>query len=453
MRTLLIPAVLCIAVLSNLAQAAGTDASALERELLQRISNAQSQLNKTETRIAAERAKLAKELGRLERQVNALEQQTAAARRQADEKNLSLSKLQERLQQWTSQRNYQNNLLQQFLRQQGQNDSAAQPLDEQLQRISQLAADSERWLEPAFVPAELVQENGSITPAQRLSLGPVHWMLAGDQAFRAQQQDGEWRVMQTLSGSGQQALLALQQGENASLTFDPSLSLATQIPDETLPEHLQKGGIWVVPILLFALLALTIAALKGVQLTRLPKVVSYTPAALLNLLQLSDKGQGLSPLKANSMQQRLLTLAQQSPSARERDDQLFLQLQQDRVHLERRLTAIAITASVSPLLGLLGTVSGMIETFRMMTLFGSGNPEVVSGGIAQALITTELGLVVAIPALVIHSLLSRRARRYYQELENFAILLSKANGYDTDPQASASTTTDQPSAPQEAVTV
>ncbi|MCA6063673.1 MotA/TolQ/ExbB proton channel family protein [Thalassolituus marinus] len=132
------------------------------------------------------------------------------------------------------------------------------------------------------------------------------------------------------------------------------------------------------------------------------------------------------------MQAALLTVAREIPQQQERDDQLFLQLQHNRIQLERRLTAIAITASVSPLLGLLGTVSGMIETFRMMTLFGSGNPEVVSGGIAQALITTELGLVVAIPALVIHSLLSRRARAYYQQLENFALLLSKADNNSND---------------------
>ena len=69
------------------------------------------------------------------------------------------------------------------------------------------------------------------------------------------------------------------------------------------------------------------------------------------------------------MQMALLNIAKQSRTDLERDDQLFQQLQQDKVTLEKRLTAIAITASVAPLLGLLGTVSGMIETFRMMTIF------------------------------------------------------------------------------------
>jgi len=67
-----------------------------------------------------------------------------------------------------------------------------------------------------------------------------------------------------------------------------------------------------------------------------------------------------------------------------------------------------------------------------MTLFGSGDPEVVSGGIAQALITTELGLVVAIPALVLNALLSRKAKAYYSQLEGFALQLSQLEKGETN---------------------
>ena len=105
-------------------------------------------------------------------------------------------------------------------------------------------------------------------------------------------------------------------------------------------------------------------------------------------------------------------------------DELFSALQQDKIKLEKYNGTIAVTAAVAPLLGLLGTVSGMIETFRMMTAFGSSDPEVISGGIAKALVTTELGLVVAIPALILNAVLSRKARHYYEELESFALVLS-----------------------------
>ena len=125
------------------------------------------------------------------------------------------------------------------------------------------------------------------------------------------------------------------------------------------------------------------------------------------------------------MQATLFQLSVDSNIGQIRDDQLFNQLMHNKHKLDNYIGAIAITASVAPLLGLLGTVSGMIETFKMMTLFGSGDPEVVSGGIAQALITTELGLVVAIPALVLNALLSRKAKAYYTQLEAFALQLSQ----------------------------
>ena len=107
------------------------------------------------------------------------------------------------------------------------------------------------------------------------------------------------------------------------------------------------------------------------------------------------------------------------------DDRLHGTLLQQRIRLERWLSAIALTASISPLLGLLGTVSGMITTFQAMSLFGAGDTSAVSGGVGEALINTELGLVVAIPALLAHALLSRKAKSYLAQLESDAINLSR----------------------------
>jgi biopolymer transport protein ExbB len=76
--------------------------------------------------------------------------------------------------------------------------------------------------------------------------------------------------------------------------------------------------------------------------------------------------------------------------------------------LERYLTSLGIIASVSPLLGLLGTVVGMIKVFTALMLEGAGNANVLAGGISQALITTAAGLSVAIPALIFHRFFLRR---------------------------------------------
>lgn len=85
--------------------------------------------------------------------------------------------------------------------------------------------------------------------------------------------------------------------------------------------------------------------------------------------------------------------------------------------LERFLSTISVLAAIAPLLGLLGTVSGMINTFRVITVYGTGDPRMMSGGISEALITTELGLAVAIPALLIHHFLERRVDQVVADME------------------------------------
>lgn len=92
------------------------------------------------------------------------------------------------------------------------------------------------------------------------------------------------------------------------------------------------------------------------------------------------------------------------------------QLAEESSLLNRGLPTVAVLAAVSPLLGLLGTVTGMIETFQSITLFGTGDPKLMSGGISQALITTQLGLAVAIPLVLFHSLLAGRANRIVEQL-------------------------------------
>ena len=89
--------------------------------------------------------------------------------------------------------------------------------------------------------------------------------------------------------------------------------------------------------------------------------------------------------------------------------------------LERFLSTLAVLASIAPLLGLLGTVTGMINTFQVITFHGTGDPRLMSSGISEALVTTMLGLAVAIPIMLCHSLLSRRVEMVIAELEERAI--------------------------------
>ena len=93
-----------------------------------------------------------------------------------------------------------------------------------------------------------------------------------------------------------------------------------------------------------------------------------------------------------------------------------------RMSVNKLTPVLAICASTAPLMGLLGTVTGIINTFKLITVFGSGDVKTLSGGISEALITTELGLVVAIFSLVLYAFLSRKAKGITDRMEQFAIL-------------------------------
>lgn len=93
--------------------------------------------------------------------------------------------------------------------------------------------------------------------------------------------------------------------------------------------------------------------------------------------------------------------------------------------MERGLDWLSTLAAVSPLLGLTGTILGMIEVFQRITAAGAGDAQVLAGGIWMALISTVLGLIVAIPALVLRQILVSRLERRLAELEAFAIALGQ----------------------------
>jgi biopolymer transport protein ExbB len=88
--------------------------------------------------------------------------------------------------------------------------------------------------------------------------------------------------------------------------------------------------------------------------------------------------------------------------------------------LEKAQSMIKLFAAIAPLLGLLGTVTGMIATFQAITNFGTGDPKLMAGGISQALITTVLGLVAAIPLLLSHNVVSSQSKRLVQILDEQA---------------------------------
>ncbi len=105
---------------------------------------------------------------------------------------------------------------------------------------------------------------------------------------------------------------------------------------------------------------------------------------------------------------------------------LELCIMKKRPFIRRSITTIAVLAAVAPLLGLLGTVTGMMSTFDSISLFGTGNPKAMAGGISVAMITTQSGLLAAIPGLFMSSFLSRRANSMENRLDELALMISRS---------------------------
>ena len=191
------------------------------------------------------------------------------------------------------------------------------------------------------------------------------------------------------------------------MAVDPSrgtiLGLLIQAP--SLVERIQQGGLVGYVIIMLGLLGVLVA------LERL-------------LFLLSAGGKIKNQLKStapndNNALGRILGVYDQNRDVDTETLELKLDeaIMKEAPQLERRQSWIKVFAAVAPLLGLLGTVVGMIATFQAITLFGTGDPKLMAGGISQALITTVLGLIVAIPLVLLHSVVAGRSRSLVEILE------------------------------------
>lgn len=201
--------------------------------------------------------------------------------------------------------------------------------------------------------------------------------------------------------------LAAADSGTVPMAIDPSrgtiLGLLIQSP--SLVERIQQGGLVGYVIILLGSLGVLVA------LERL-------------LVLFSASGKIKSQLKSNAPNEDNALGRVLSVYAQNRDvDTETLELKLDEAimreapQLERRQSWIKVFAAVAPLLGLLGTVVGMIATFQAITLFGTGDPKLMAGGISQALVTTVLGLIVAIPLVLLHSVVVGRSKALVEILE------------------------------------
>lgn len=229
------------------------------------------------------------------------------------------------------------------------------------------------------------------------------------------------------------------------LDISQDMAVGVSYGEGGLTAYLARGGPVMIPLLVVALLAAILIVEKLISLRREGRgatkfagetVDTYRTKGLQSALALAKGGRGAVARVMRAGLEKADTPADIF------EESLHEAALAELPRLERSLSSIAVLATVSPLLGLLGTVTGMISTFDTITAYGTSDPRLLSGGISEALITTMVGLVVAIPVLLIHGFLSAKVDRIVADLEQASSRLIAAVNEGAAPLGTAGKDTD-----------
>ena len=247
-------------------------------------------------------------------------------------------------------------------------------------------------------------------------------------------QQGGYRWYEELDKKNKQSIIsAIQRAERIDKTFTlpidvtGTISASTNFTNKSLAGRFHSGGFVMYPLVFVALWLLVLVA---------ERIVVLLPAGCHSIryceqiLELCnngnfDKAEQLAN-KRKGIVSRILKvcLLNRNQPSQVLDDSIQEAFLHELPVLERFLPSIRMLSSIAPMLGLLGTVTGIIATFDVITIAGGGKPQLLAGGISEALITTVSGLSIAIPGLLAHSFLSSKVEKLIADAERFAASLS-----------------------------
>lgn len=281
-------------------------------------------------------------------------------------------------------------------------------------------------------PGEFFLEDGKQTEGNIIHLGNIaaYGVSAEESGSLVPAGEGNFKIWNEPTADIATALSSNQQPDNLKLfLFESRTTAIEESLDKTVMEVIESGGVigWII-----VTLGASAALLILIRAYLLYSNSMNTKQLSRNVIQQVVDGR-LDEAKENcgagsSAIARVLstTLNHLKDDREHMDSVVHESILQESSALDRFGSAILVIASVSPLLGLLGTVTGMISTFDVITEFGTGDPKLLSGGISIALVTTKLGLTVAIPALMLGSLLSAWARNIKHDMEHAALSVTNA---------------------------
>ncbi|GIS85698.1 MAG: flagellar motor protein MotA [Woeseia sp.] len=261
--------------------------------------------------------------------------------------------------------------------------------------------------------ADVIDTNGAKSPTEVVRVGLFNIVADGKYLNYSPETKNVTEIPRQPEGrrfTGSTSELFNPSDEKIAFGLDPTLGgvLASLVARPNLIERVQQGGIVGYLVILLGLFGVSIAGQRWFILQAADKAVT----AQLESSTISD----------DNALGRVLGVYENNKSVD--TDTLELKLAEavfkETPELNKGLLIIKVISVVAPLMGLLGTVTGMIKTFQAITLYGTGDPKLMAGGISQALVTTVLGLTVAIPTTLLHTIVSGRSRRVTQIIQEQA---------------------------------
>lgn len=403
--------------------------------------------------IQSERLPLARELNALDAKADALEDEVARVRRLKDSQSVELDTLRERVVGRQREVDYvTRTLMPSYLANYeaalsvGELEGIGESIHayhlylenadaselEKLEAGLTLMADSLKQLDSLLggqrYDGNALTPEGTLQAGQFVQVGPLLYFGASDQSVAglALSSRSDHAELHPLDGAAADGIFEVLQTGSGLLPVDPTLgdALAVEQAKDSISEHLVKGGVWVYPILAFACVATIVSIFKVLQVFTVRHPQPLVIHDIIKHLRSGKKQPALDLAKAQPQPARdmlVMAVEHADESTEMVEEVMYEAMLTTQPRLERFLNVIAVTAAAAPLLGLLGTVTGIIKTFRLMTVFGAGDPKPLISGISEALITTELGLILAIPALVMHAMLSRKVAGIMARLEKTAV--------------------------------
>jgi biopolymer transport protein ExbB len=319
-------------------------------------------------------------------------------------------------------------------------------LEQLQQKLDQAAAGTETSASLAVIGLQLeytaktiggyaVQGNAMSATTNQVALGTFAFVgpeiffapANGENAGSVRSRPGViYPVSYPLADWPKEKSAAFFRGEMGAVMADASGGKALRLQETqgSIWEHVRTGGVVGYAIVGVGVLALILILQKlrdvGVMSVDSPTKVQQ----VLTVVASGSRSEALSAVRSlrRTTQEVFTTGLQHLDDTKDvLEERLQAVLLRQRLFFERRLPLLAVIATAAPLMGLLGTVVGMVKTFSLITVFGTGNAGKLSSGISEVLVATELGLIVAIPALVAHGFLSHRIQKNLSLLERYAL--------------------------------